>query len=59
MIVLLIILFLLYETIIKFKKKKTMRDFPGGPVAKTASSQFRGSRLDPWSENKIDHICHN
>ena len=25
------------------------RDFPGGPVAKTLSSQCRGPRFDPWS----------
>ena len=30
-------------------------DFPGGPVAKTLSSQCRGPRLDPWSENWILH----
>ena len=27
------------------------RDFPRGPVAKTRSSQFRGTGLDPWSGN--------
>ena len=27
------------------------RDFPGGPVAKTPSSQCRGPSLDPWSGN--------
>ena len=43
MIVSLIILLLLYETIIQFKKKKnTMRDFPSGPVAKTPNSQCGG-----------------
>ena len=26
-------------------------DFPGGPVAKTPCSQFRGLRFDPWSGN--------
>ena len=26
-------------------------DFPGGPVAKTLSSQFQGSGFDPWSGN--------
>ena len=27
------------------------RDFPGGPVAKTPSSQCRGPRFYPWSGN--------
>ena len=26
-------------------------DFPGGPVAKTLSSQSRGLDFDPWSGN--------
>ena len=26
-------------------------DFPGGPVAKTLTSQCRGPRFDPWSGN--------
>ena len=26
-------------------------DFPGGPVAKTPHSQFRGPRFNPWSGN--------
>ena len=30
-------------------------DFPGGPVAKTLSSQCRGPRFHPWSENWILH----
>ena len=48
MIVLLIILLLLYETIIKLKKQtNTMRDFPGGPIAKTLSFQCRGPSLIP------------
>ena len=29
--------------------KNKYRDFPGGPVAKTLSSQCRGPRFDPWS----------
>ena len=36
--------------------KERMRDFPGGPEAKTLRSQHRGApRLDPWSGNKIPH----
>ena len=31
-----------------FLKIKSGRDFPGGPVAKTLSSQRRGPRFDPW-----------
>ena len=31
------------------------RDFPGGPVAKTALSQYRGPRFHPWSWNQIPH----
>ena len=27
------------------------RDFPGGPVAKTPSSQCKGPGFDPWSGN--------
>jgi len=27
------------------------RDIPGGPVAKTPSSQHRGLGFDPWSGN--------
>ena len=27
------------------------RDFPGGPVAKTLSSQCRGPGFNPWSVN--------
>ena len=27
------------------------RDFPGGPVVKTASFQCRGPGFDPWLEN--------
>ena len=28
---------------------KDIRDFPGGPVAKTPVSQYREPRFDPWS----------
>ena len=28
-----------------------IQDFPGGPVAKTPSSQRRGLGFDPWSGN--------
>ena len=29
-------------------KKKSLRDFPGDPVAKTPCSQCRGPKFDPW-----------
>lgn len=32
-------------------------DFPGGPAAKTLSSQFQGSGFDPWWE--LDGTCYN
>ena len=32
---------------------KLIRDFPSGPVTKTARSQCRGPGIDPWSGNKI------
>ena len=31
------------------------RDFPGGPVAKTPSSQCRELEFDPWSGNQMPH----
>ena len=37
--------------------KNTCQDFPGGPVAKTPSSQCRGPGFDPWSE--LDPTCCN
>ena len=39
------------EDEVKKKKKMKMRDFAGGPVAKTPSSQCRGPGFDPWSGN--------
>ena len=36
------------------ENKNKFQDFPGGPVVKTLSSQFRGPRLYPWS-GKIPH----
>ena len=30
-------------------KKHCGRDFPGGPVAKSPCSQYRGPGFDPWS----------
>ena len=36
-------------------KSMSLRDFPGGPVAKTLSSQCRGPRFDPWSGSQILH----
>ena len=33
-----------------------MRDFPGGPLAETPSSLFRGPGFDPWeTRNQIPH----
>ena len=32
-------------------KTSDSRDFPGGPVAKTARSQCREPWFDSWSEN--------
>ena len=34
-----------------------IRDFPGGPVTKTPSSQCRGPRFAPWSGNWIPHAA--
>ena len=39
------------------KEKKEMRDFLGGPVAKTPPSQCRGPGFDPWSGNEIAHAA--
>ena len=33
----------------------TSWDFPGGPVAKTPSSQCGGPGFNPWSGNYIPH----
>ena len=38
-------------------KIKPGRDFPGGPVAKTLSSQWRGPKFNPWSGSKISHAA--
>ena len=35
--------------------KEVPRDVPGGPVAKTLSSQCRGPRFNPWSGSWIPH----
>ena len=32
-------------------KKSSLKDFPGGLVAKTLHSQWRGPGFDPWSGN--------
>ena len=32
-----------------------MRDFPGGPVAKTPRSQYKGPWFNPWLGNQIPH----
>ena len=31
--------------------KRSLGDFPGGPLGKTPHSQCRGPRFDPWSGN--------
>ena len=36
---------------IRGKEKPQARDFPGGPVAKTARFQCRGPGFHLWSEN--------
>ena len=47
----------LWRSQIYYVSKKTLRDFPGGPVAKTLSSQCKGPRFDPWSENQQRRQC--
>ena len=37
------------NSFLRFNFKVSFREFPGGPVAKTLSSQCRGPRFDPWS----------
>ena len=37
--------------------RRYQRDFPGGPVAKTACSQSREPRFDPWSGNRISYAA--
>ena len=39
--------------------EKLSKGFPGGPVAKTAGSQCRAPRSDPWSGNYIPHAAIN
>ena len=39
----------------KTSDRKPQRDFPGGPVAKTLCSQYRGLEFDPWSRNQIPY----
>ena len=42
------------KELIDLKRKheeEAIRDFPGGPVAKTLSFQCRGPRFDPWLDN--------
>ena len=41
------------EIIIKseISQREKDRDFPGGPVAKTVCSPWRGPGFDPWSGN--------
>ena len=40
----------------KISEINTVRDFPGGPVAKSPPSQYRGPGFNPWSENEIPHV---
>ena len=37
-------------------KLSRSQDFPGGPVAKTLSSQCKGPGFNPWSGNWIPHV---
>ena len=39
------------ETVKNWRIRKDPGDFPGGPVAKTPSSQWRGQGFGPWSGN--------
>ena len=41
----------LYFIFIRISRNKKDRDVPGGPVAKTLCSQFRGPGFNPWSGN--------
>ena len=34
---------------------RVLRDFPGGPLAKTLHSWYRGPRCNPWSGNWTPH----
>ena len=43
----------------KISEINTVRDFPGGPVAKSPPSQYRGPGFNPWSENEIPHVTTN
>ena len=35
----------------RVRRKVLCREFPGGPVAKTLCSRYRGAGFDPWSGN--------
>ena len=39
--------------------KSLLWDFPGGSVAKTPFSQYRGPGFDPWSNTGLDSTCRN
>ena len=39
--------------------KGDFRDFPGGPVAKTARSQCRGPRFVPSLVGELEPTCHS
>ena len=38
-------------------QKRKVRNFPGGPMAKTPCSQCGGPGFDPWSGNWIPHAA--
>ena len=51
------LLYLLVNTLFHLFFFFLKRDFPGGPVTGTLSSQRRGLELDPWLENRIPHAA--
>ena len=42
-----------FQVQVEFTKVDHLRDFLGGPVAKTQQSQCRGPWFNPWPENQI------
>ena len=38
-------------------KRKDLRDFPGGPAAKTPCFQYRGPGFNPWSGKQIPYAA--
>ena len=43
--------FIIFGTLLDKPSSELLGDFPGGPVAKTPHSQYRGPGFDPWSRN--------